>query len=271
VTISLVLGSGGARGYAHIGVIEELEKAGLKIESISGSSIGALIGGLYAAGGLQEYKEWVLDLDMFDVAVLLDLSFESSGLIRGEKIFKKLKEIIGEVKIEELPKKFTAVATNLEKDKEVWFQQGDLLSAIRASISIPSFFTPVKYKEMVLVDGGVLNPLPVAPTMSDYTQATIAVSLYGDLPKPSIELPTEIQKKQEEVEKSEEYNFISIISKSFDVMQKSLIRYRLAGYPPDYLIEIPKEVCGTYDFYKAYEVIEVGRVMAKQFLESLTS
>ncbi|MRI57894.1 MAG: patatin, partial [Epsilonproteobacteria bacterium] len=111
MTISLVLGSGGARGYAHIGVIEELEKAGFEIASISGTSMGALVGGLYAAGGLQEYKAWVLELDVLDVASLLDISFDKRGLIKGEKVFKKLKEIIGDVRIEELPIKFTAVAT----------------------------------------------------------------------------------------------------------------------------------------------------------------
>ena len=285
MTISLVLGSGGARGYAHIGVIEELEKAGFEIASISGTSMGALVGGLYAAGGLQEYKAWVLELDVLDVASLLDISFDKRGFIKGEKVFKKLKEIIGDVRIEELPIKFTAVATDIEANKEVWFQEGDLLTAIRASISIPSFFTPVEYKGMLLVDGGVLNPLPVAPTMSDHTQKTIAVSLYADAPKPQIDLPEDVELKQGRLEKAkrllkrkaqelleddEEYSFFDIMDKSFDAMQKALIRYRLAGYPPDHLIEISKDICGTYDFHKAYEVIEAGRIAAKRFLEEVS-
>jgi len=284
VTISLVLGSGGARGYAHIGVIEELEKAGFEIASISGSSMGALVGGLYAAGGLQAYKEWVLELDVLDVAALLDLSFDRRGLIKGEKIFQKLREIVDGVTIEELAIKFTAVATDLRSGKEVWFQEGDLLTAIRASISIPSFFTPVEYKGMLLVDGGVLNPLPVAPTMSDHTEKTIAVNVYGDAPKPDIEVPREIEAKQSRLEKAksmvqkhiqkliqeeEEYSLFDIIDMSFDTMQKALIRYRLAGYPPDHVIEISKDVCGTYDFHKAYEVIEAGRIAAKRFLEEV--
>ncbi len=281
--ISLVLGSGGARGYAHIGVIEELERAGLEIVSISGSSMGSLVGGLYAAGKLQEYKEWVLELDVWDVVALLDLSFDKRGIIRGEKVFNKLRQIVGESFIEELPLKFTAVATDIKRHKEVWFQEGDLLTAIRASISIPTFFTPVEFKEMLLVDGGVLNPLPVAPTMSDHSDVIIAVNLYADKERPAITIPEEIKRKQKRIAKSleflkkrakkvihddEEYSMLDIMDKSFDAMQKALTRYRLAGYPPDYLIEISKDVCGTYDFYKAYEVIEAGRIAAKEFLQS---
>ena len=282
--ISLVLGSGGARGYAHIGVIEELESAGIEIVSISGASMGALVGGLYAAKGLQEYRDWVLGLDVWDVAVLLDISFDKRGFIRGERVFKKLRDIVGEVKIEELPIKYTAVATDLIKNKEVWFQEGDLLTAIRASISIPSFFTPVEYEDMLLVDGGVLNPLPVAPTMSDSSDKIIAVNVYGDGEKPFVKVPNEIVAKQKRLERTkdiikesakkmiaddERYSMFDIMDLSFDAMQKSLIRYRLAGYPPDFVVEIPQSVCGTYDFHKAYEVIEVGKKAAREFLKKL--
>ncbi len=282
--ISLVLGSGGARGYAHIGVIEELESAGIEIVSISGASMGALVGGLYAAKGLQEYRDWVLGLDVWDVAVLLDISFDKRGFIRGERVFKKLRDIVGEVKIEELPIKYTAVATDLIKNKEVWFQEGDLLTAIRASISIPSFFTPVEYEDMLLVDGGVLNPLPVAPTMSDSSDKIIAVNVYGDGEKPFVKVPKEIVAKQKRLERTkdiikesakkmiaddERYSMFDIMDLSFDAMQKSLIRYRLAGYPPDFVVEIPQSVCGTYDFHKAYEVIEVGKKAAREFLKKL--
>ncbi|MRJ02851.1 MAG: patatin [Epsilonproteobacteria bacterium] len=282
--VALSLGSGGARGYAHIGVIEELLANGLEIVSISGSSMGALIGGLFAAGGLERYKEWVLELDAFDVARLLDLSFDKKGFIRGEKIFKKLEEIVGRQRIEELPIRYTAVATEVRKNREVWFQEGDLLLAIRASIAIPSFFTPVEYGGMLLVDGGVLNPLPVAPVMSDHADKIIAVNLYGDKPKPEIEVPEEERGKidrfeemkraiKEEFQKlmddEEDYSMFDIINMSFDAMQDTLIRYRLAGYPPDLLIEISKEVCGTYDFHRAYEVIEAGRAAAREGLERL--
>ncbi|MDD2451491.1 MAG: patatin-like phospholipase family protein [Dysgonamonadaceae bacterium] len=278
--VSLVLGSGGARGYAHIGVIEALEKRGYEIVSISGASMGALIGGLYACGKLDAYKEWILGLNPLDVASLVDFSFNSGGLIKGDKVFEKIAEMIGEEQtFEALPIKFTAVATDVVRKKEVWFQSGNLLQALRASIAIPTIFTPVKIDEMILTDGGTLNPLPVAPTMSDISDLTIAVNLYGDTPKPEIEISDE-EKKQtnklsqvflELLEKfnppKEELSMFDILDKTLDTMQNGLTRYRLGGYPPDILIEISKDVCSTYDFHKALEVIEQGRRAAEKQLD----
>ncbi|MFT7824519.1 MAG: patatin-like phospholipase family protein [Sulfurimonas sp.] len=277
--VSLVLGSGGARGYAHIGVIEELEKRGLEIVSISGSSMGALIGVLYACGKLEEYKQWILELDSLDVAALFDFSFQSGGLIKGEKIFGRVARMIGDQTFESLPIKMTAVATDIEHKKEIWFQSGDLLQAIRASIAIPSFFTPVKMKGMVLADGGILNPLPVAPTMSDISDLTIAVNLYADTPKPKISI-TEQEKTQIEaikdvfmetvdrfLSKENELTMFDVLDKTLDTMQNGLTRYRLGGYPPDLLIEISKDVCNTYDFHKAAEVIGAGRAAAREQLD----
>ncbi|MDM5270924.1 patatin-like phospholipase family protein [Sulfurovum sp. zt1-1] len=279
--VSLVLGSGGARGYAHIGVIEELEKRGYEIVSISGASMGALIGGLYASGKLDTYKKWILGLDPLDVASLVDFSFNSSGLIKGDKVFDKIAEMIGkEQTFETLPIEFTAVATDVVRKKEVWFQSGNLLQALRASIAIPTIFTPVKINDMILTDGGILNPLPVAPTMSDISDLTIAVNLYADIPKPTIEI-SDAEKKQtntfsqvflELLEKfspeKEELNMFDILDKTFDTMQNGLTRYRLGGYPPDILIEISKDVCNTYDFHKSLEVIEQGRIAAKHQLDA---
>lgn len=278
--VSLVLGSGGARGYAHIGVIEALEKRGYEIVSISGASMGALIGGLYACGKLDAYKEWVLGLNPLDVASLVDFSFDSSGLIKGDKVFDKITEMIGEEQtFEDLPLKFTAVATDVVRKKEVWFQSGNLLQALRASIAIPTIFTPVKIDEMILTDGGILNPLPVAPTMSDISDMTIAVNLYADTPKPEIEISDE-EKKQtnrfsqvflELLEKfspqKEELTMFDILDKTLDTMQNGLTRYRLGGYPPDILIDISKDVCNTYDFHKSLEVIEQGRKAAEKQLD----
>ena len=279
--VSLVLGSGGARGYAHIGVIEALERRGYEIVSISGASMGALIGGLYACGKLDAYKEWILGLDPLDVASLVDFSFDSGGLIKGDKVFDKIAEMIGEEQtFEDLPIKFTAVATDVVRKKEVWFQSGNLLQALRASIAIPTIFTPVKLNGMILTDGGILNPLPVAPTMSDISDLTIAVNLYGDTPKPEIEISDE-EKKQtnrlsqvflELLEKfnppEEELSMFDILDKTLDTMQNGLTRYRLGGYPPDVLIEISKDVCSTYDFHKALEVIEQGRRAAEKQLDA---
>jgi NTE family protein len=179
--VSLVLGSGGARGYAHIGVIEELERSSYEIVSISGSSMGALIGALYACNKIDEFKEWVLGLNGMDLTTWLDISWDNrSGIFRGIKLMEKLATMIGDKNIEDLLIKYTAVATDLNRNKEVWFQHGNLLEAVRASISIPSLFTPIQTDGMLLVDGGVLNPLPVAPTMSDHSDIIIAVNLYAD-------------------------------------------------------------------------------------------
>ena len=172
-----MLGSGGARGLAHIGVIHELEEHGLEIASISGCSIGALIGGVYAAGKLDEFETWVRAITKMDMVNLLDLSWARHGLVKGDKIIGTLVELVGDKTIEDLPIPYTAVAADIENEKEVWLNSGRLFDAIRASISLPLFFTPVPYKGNYLIDGGVLNPVPIAPTFNDDTDLTIAVNL----------------------------------------------------------------------------------------------
>jgi len=281
--VSLVLGSGGARGYAHIGVIEVLERSGYEIVSISGASMGALIGGIYASGNLKEYTEWVLGLDVLDVASLSDLTFSRRGMMEGKRVFEKLESMVGNRTFESLPIKLTVVATDIERKKEVWFQHGDLLSAIRASIAIPSLFTPVERDGMVLVDGGVLNPLPIAPTMSDMSDMTIAVNLYADKPRPEIVLPEEPREEKYTLKKVSgelmerlydaadgDATMFTILDKTFDTMQNALTRYHLGSYPPDILIDVSKEVCHSYDFHKASEVIEAGRMAAESALNRQT-
>jgi NTE family protein len=175
-TISLVLGSGGARGYAHIGAIEELCKQGFDIRSVSGSSMGALIGGIYAAGKLDVYRDWVKALQRFDVLRLLDWTFRG-GLIKGDRIINKLRDLIGDVNIEELPISYTAVAVDLMAQREVWFSRGSLFDAIRASIAIPAVLRPHHYQGRTLVDGSLLNPVPITPTLRDLTDCTIAIDV----------------------------------------------------------------------------------------------
>lgn len=175
--ISLVLGSGGARGYAHIGVIQELEAHGFSIRSIAGSSMGALVGGVYAAGKLEVYADWVRPLQRFDVLRLLDWTISGGGFIKGDRIIGVLRDLIGDTNIEELPIPYTAVAVDLDVQREVWFSHGSLFDAIRASIAIPTIFRPYHYQGRLLVDGGLLNPLPVSPTLRDMTDCTIAVDI----------------------------------------------------------------------------------------------
>jgi NTE family protein len=289
-TISLVLGSGGARGYAHIGVIEELEKNGYEIASVSGSSMGALIGGLYACGKLQVYKQWVLGLDLLDVAKLVDFSFTGTGIIRGEKVFEVIEEIVGDVLIEDLPIAFTAVATDLIRQKEVWLQKGKLVDAIRASIAIPTIFTPKKIGDRHLIDGGILNPLPIAPTVADDTQMTIAVNLSANISKTyQIEIPREEREKasgmqevflemarkaeeifaREKTSNFDEMDLFDIVGHTIDIMQNAIMESKMAGYAPDIIIGIPNNACGFYEFNKGYELIELGKLIAKEQLEEL--
>ena len=177
ISLSLVLGSGGARGYAHIGVIQELEASGFAIRSIAGSSMGALIGGIYAAGKLGVFTDWVRPLQRLDVLRLLDWTISGGGFIKGDRIIGVLRDLIGDTNIEDLPIPYTAVAVDLDVQREVWFSHGSLFDAIRASIAIPTIFRPYHYQGRLLVDGGLLNPLPVSPTLRDMTDCTIAVDI----------------------------------------------------------------------------------------------
>jgi NTE family protein len=180
--VALALGSGGARGYAHIGVINELRDRGHEIVGISGSSMGALVGGLQAAGKLDEYAEWASSLTQRAVLRLLDPSLTAAGVLRAEKILDAVREILGEVAIEELPIPYTSVSTDLISGRSVWLQRGPVDEAIRASIAIPGVITPHELDGRLLADGGILDPLPMAPIAAVNADVTIAVSLNGDDP-----------------------------------------------------------------------------------------
>ena len=330
--IALVLGSGGARGYAHIGVIEELEARGYEIGCIAGCSMGAVVGGIYAAGKLNEYRDWTQSLDYLDVLRLLDVSFRL-GAIRGEKVFGKIREMVGEIDIENLRIPFTAVATDLTNQQEIWFQEGCLHQAMRASAAIPSLFTPVVQGNRMLVDGSLLNPLPIVPVVSSHCDLIVAVNLnsahqqHYDLPViertpalkgrldalisslgsrlPSFKRspgeddallllednsspvqPEAINPWQEKTRSSLNKpstpnsasgsrvadltgpaSLLELINQSFEVMQTSLAQYKIAGYPPDILINVPKRLCRFFEFYKAPELIMLGRQIASDTLD----
>ena len=281
-TVSLVLGSGGARGLAHIGIIRWLEENGYEIKAISGCSMGALVGGIHASGKLDEFEEWVRAITVTNMLGLLDLALEANGLIKGNKIIETLKGLVGEELIEGLPIHFTAVAANIDEAKEVWIDEGPLFDAIRASISLPLFFTPFKYKGMELVDGGILNPVPIAPTFSDHTDITIAVDLCAKPKEGGV-----LQQERKSEEPSMLTNVISeftgkikssfphaksglrarnVLLQSFDAMQGTIARQKIAAYPPDYLLSIPRNVCMILDFHRASELIEYGYETAQEFL-----
>ncbi len=180
--VNLVLGAGGARGFAHVGVIQELHARGHEVVGVAGTSMGALVGGVLAAGGLDGFTDWVRALTRTDIVRLTDLTLGAPGLIRLQRVMRELHRFIGDVRIEELPIPYTAVATDIDSEREVWFRHGPLVAAMRASIAIPAVFTPVRIGERLLVDGGLLNPLPMAPAMDMPGEASVGVSLFGRRP-----------------------------------------------------------------------------------------
>lgn len=307
--ISLVLGSGGARGYAHIGVIEELVAQGYDIRSIAGSSMGALVGGVYAAGKLDNYRDWVLPLARMDVLRLLDITFRGGGFIKGNRIINALRQHVGDVAIEDLPLSYTAVAVDLDAQREVWFSSGSLFEAIRASIAIPTVFRPHRYQGRLLVDGGLLNPLPVSPTLRDLTDATIAVDVNGPEEPTAAsgvastwpgleahgELPAETRGDDGDADgegrKSSgavrrmfasmlgksgtgdsirDPGLLELFARSLDTVQETITRLKLAAQPPDLLITIPRNICTFYDFHRAETVIEWGRSRTREALDRWT-
>jgi len=297
-TVSLVLGSGAARGLAHIGVIEWLNEHGYRIESIAGASMGALVGGTYAAGELDSYKQWVLALETMDVIRFLDLAFSSEGLFKGDRLMDALREMVGDRNIEDLPITYTAVACDMERRREVWFTNGLLFDAIRASIAIPTVFTPHRYRGMKLLDGGLLNPVPIAPTFKDMTDLTIAVNLNamrdpGTVPKktrgrrePSSSkssprhatvqrfldsIQNSIQntlQKNIEARRDSDLGMFDLLNSSFETMQNAISSMKLATYAPDVHIEIPRHSCKAYEFDRAEELIELGYAMAGKVMAS---
>jgi len=285
-TISLVLGSGGARGLAHIGVIDVLEQQGYRIRSIAGASMGALVGGIYARGKLDAYSKWVLALQRMDVVRLLDPSWGRNALFKGERIVSVLKDLIGDCDIEDLPIAFTAVAADVDTEKEVWLNSGSLFDAIRASIAIPTVFTPSHHQGHRLVDGGLVNPIPIAPTLNDRTDLTIAVNLSGKAdgepaapraePHPAnsyqariAEFIDSLQRRLGNDDEEQDLDLFELISRSFDTMQNTIARFKLAAYSPDVVIDIPKNACAFYEFHRAGELIDIGRRRAEQALSAL--
>ncbi|MEW6993868.1 patatin-like phospholipase family protein [Colwelliaceae bacterium MEBiC 14330] len=285
-SISLVLGSGGARGLAHIGVIHWLEEQGFEIASISGCSMGALIGGIYAAGKLKVFEQWVKEINKVDILTLLDISWQKNGLVKGDKIIATLTELVGDVAIEDLPIKFTAVASDISNEKEVWLSSGSLFDAIRASISLPLFFTPFNYNGVDLIDGGVLNPVPIAPIFSDNTDFSIAVNLGGNIKESTPAEPLALTKtestskldrflerfKTKTVEHTQkEWGAYDIVNQALDAMQSTIARQKLAAYPADYFVEIARNACGTLEFHRADEMISLGYEAANSSLAALAS
>jgi NTE family protein len=302
------------------------------VVSIAGTSMGALVGGLHAADRLDDYTTWVEGLTQLDVVRLMDPSLSAPGAVRAEKLLARVQDLLGDLRIEDLPVPYTAVATDLLARREVWFQRGPLHMAIRASIAIPGIITPVVLNGRVLVDGGVMNPVPVAPTSAVQADLTVAVDLGGEPSGPAAtapavesadarpseewserfrrgaatlfdrdlwrsvsrrfgrsgeagidELPDEaVQHLLEEVGEETalddpEQVFgdlppglggFDVMNQSLAAMQRVLTRYRLAGYPPDVTVTVPRDACRSLEFHRAGEMIELGRTLCAEALDA---
>jgi NTE family protein len=325
--VALALGSGGARGYAHIGVLQVLAERGYEVVTIAGTSMGALVGGVTAAGKLDEYTEWVLSLTRRQILKLLDPTLTGGGALRAERVIDVVATMLGGIRIEDCGIPFTAIATDLTNQREVWFQRGPVHTAIRASIAIPTVITPVVVDGHLLVDGGVLNPVPLEPTAATVSDLTIAVSLSGprststaggsaDAGRPRAPVPASVEASLRSIAgrvasvrhlaspesipeegnadvdsatnapatspdpapddgphagrpgASQSTAMADIVGACLDTMGAVITRYRMAGTPPDVLITVPADACRTMDFYRAAEMIALGRDRAIRALDT---
>jgi len=273
-SVALVLSSGGSRGLAHIGVINELVKQGFQITSVSGSSIGSVIGGLYAMGKLQEYTEWVRTLNKKDVWGFMDLTLSTHGLLKGERVFDKMKTFIPDMNIEDMPIPFAAVAIDILQEKEVVFTKGSFYEAARASVAIPAVFTPVKYTDTILVDGGVLNPIPIEHVLRKNGDMLIVVNLYGEK---TVDIPKEKNTDNGYLNRlmntlltlistgdKSSKGYYSLLSSTTSAMIHKIAKMNIEKHKPDIVINIPCDSANTFDFYKAKELIELGESAAKK-------
>lgn len=276
--VALVLSGGGARGMAQIGVIEELQKRGYTITSLAGTSIGSLIAGVFASGKLREFKEWITQIGKYDVFKLMDFAISKKGFIKGEKVFSRLHDFLLDTRIEDLGIPYAAVAVDIKSHQEIVFRSGNLIDAIRASVSIPTVLLPQNCNGIDLVDGGVLNPLPLDSIVRTPGDILVAVDLNSPIgyakPKtnktPAEHESTYLKAKELINENWSKFHkdshktigYFDLITESIYTMQMKLTQFSIEKYKPDVLIEISKDACEIFGFHRAQEMIEYGR---KQF------
>ena len=270
--IALVLSGGGARGLAHIGAIETLESHGYEITSIAGCSMGALIGGMYAAGKLPEVKDWVLALDRRKVLSLVDFSLSLTHLVKGDRVMEALKEIVSDVNIEDLPIPYTAVATDWNSGKEVVFDHGSLYDAIRASISIPLFLNPVRREDMLLVDGGLVNSLPlnrvvrhsgdllfgINVSTHDY-QDELLMQQFVERKLLSKSMPAAVMNRIMKHFEGININYVTLLMRTIAIMLEQNTRQQILISRPDLVVQVPMKRYGVFDFDKAAAILQIGK------------
>lgn len=272
--VSLVLSSGGARGLAHIGAIEAILEHGFEISAISGTSMGALVGGVYASGNLPEFREFFTNLSKMDVLRLMDLAINKKGIIKGERVFTEMKRFVAGINIEDLPIPFTAVATDLTNHREVIFNHGCLLDAIRASAAVPTVLFPMMLEDILLVDGGIVNPLPLNRVNRKAGDLLIAVNL--NAPRELLNHHNNSAEKKiynklralvndkwngltsEKSQRTVNSGFFDLLGSSLEMMQHKLTENALSIQQPDILVNIPVNTAEMFEFYRAADLIKTG-------------
>ena len=301
--VALVLSSGGARGIAHIGVIQELEARGYTITSVAGTSIGAVIGGFHAAGKLDEYADWICGLGLYNVFNLIDFSFGGKGVIKGQKVFEKMGEWMEGLNFKDLRIPFTCIATDLKNRKEIVLNTGDVMNSIRASIAIPGYIEPMLLDDVYLYDGGIINPLPINRVHRNGDEIVVAVDLNAHQPdfdpkefwessepeaSPTLtkisemwslavnkieELHHHTPSDDEVMELSQveigHFSRIEALSEMFQLMQENVTLQSLQNEHPEVLISMPRNLCSTFEFHRSKELIAYGRTRAGEALDIL--
>ncbi len=295
--IGLALGSGAARGWAHIGVIKALRAAGIEPHIVCGTSIGALVGAAYAAGRLEPFERWVRQLTWRDVIRYMDLQFSGGGVMEGERLIEYARRHVRDVAIEALPIPYAAVATELASGQEVWLQKGSLLDAVRASCALPGLFSPLPRGGQWLVDGGLVNPVPVSLCRAMGAEVVIAVNLNGDIvgkhfrPAPAVDVEEaemesdflgrlssafsrSLRVKAEEmvsglIGSDETPGMFEVLSSALNIMQDRITRSRMAGDPPDIMLAPRLAHIALLEFDKAAEAITAGEQVAERMLPAI--
>lgn len=294
--IGLALGGGAARGFAHIGILRSLIAHGIQPDVVVGTSIGAVVGGAYAAGRLDTMEEWARSLQPRSLFSYLDIRLNGSGLIGGTKLTARLEDALGEIQIEELPLKFASVATEVRTGHEIWLTHGRLVDAMRASYALPGIFAPMLVGDRWLVDGALVNPVPVSTARALGAEVVIAANLSNDVfgrsttifshgtqngaqeeivePPPSRLgfgkfFSLERTVKREFFGSGSRPGVVSVMTDAFNIMQDRITRARLAGDPPDLLISPRVGQIGWFDFHRANDLIMHGTRAADRAIEAI--
>lgn len=278
--IALALGGGSARGWAHIGVFRALDEIGLPISMIAGTSIGALVGGCYLAGRLDDLEDFARSLTRSNMLRYMDFTLRATGLITGERLAEKMNEHMEGMNIEDLPKPFVAIATDIHNGHEIWLRDGPLIPAVRASYALPGVFLPIKHNGRLLVDGAVVNPVPVSACRNYEPDVVMAVNLNSEVfgrgtiirtshyDTTQNELVAEetaksswipfLASKDDDSSKQDQMGVTGVMVEAYNIIQDRIARARLAGDPPDYTLRPQLKHIGMSEFHRASEAIDIG-------------